>query len=209
MYRNPQVMPPSALPIDKIGEKAFESMPKISAEFFAISYGALVRQVLVTSDDNMEAVNHQLEEIGVRIGLRLIEEYVARSQAPPCRSFASTGDAIAKIGLKMFLGITAQVTSLTLGTAPNTSGAQGTSTNETSYSLVFTENPLNFFVELPHAMTSSLWYSNILCGVIKGALEQIGMLTEVRYVKDVLRGDSVNEIKVTLKSSVGEAFKTM
>eukprot|EP00388_Colpodella_angusta_P009789 GDKJ01025834.1.p1 GENE.GDKJ01025834.1~~GDKJ01025834.1.p1 ORF type:complete len:204 (+),score=14.20 GDKJ01025834.1:1-612(+) len=203
-------MLPSALPIDKIGEKAFESMPKISAEFFAISYGALVRQVLVTSDDNMEAVNHQLEEIGVRIGLRLIEEYVARSQAPPCRSFASTGDAIAKIGLKMFLGITAQVTSLTLGNAPNANpGAQGASTNETSYSLVFTENPLNFFVELPHAMTSSLWYSNILCGVIKGALEQIGMLTEVRYVKDVLRGDSVNEIKVTLKSSVGEAFKTM
>lgn len=217
------------LPIEKIGERAFDSMPKVSAEFFAISYGALVRQVLVTSDDNLEAVNHQLEEIGVRIGLRLIEEYVARSGAPPCRTFASTADAIAKVGLKMFLGITAQVANLQVAGGGGTSsgpsnqqtaaatgssgagatgGAGASNANESSYSLIFTENPLNFFVELPHTMTSTLWYSSILCGVVRGALEQIGMITEVRYMKDTLRGDTVNEIKVALKNTSSETFKT-
>lgn len=210
MSRNQQG---GALPIEKVGERAFDAMPKVSAEFFAISYGALVRQVLATSEDNLEAVNHQLEEIGVRIGLRLVEEYVARSGAPPCRTFASTADAIAKIGLKMFLGITAQVANLQIATAPaggqqQQQQQQSGSSNESSYSLVFAENPLNFFVELPHTMVGALWYSNVLCGVVRGALEQIGTVTEVRYVKDTLRGDSVNEIKVTLKSTTGETFKT-
>ena len=40
--------------------------------------------------------------------------------------------------------------------------------------LTFEENPLAEFVELPEeALEGGLWYSNILCGVLKGALEMV------------------------------------
>lgn len=43
------------------------------------------------------------------------------------------------------------------------------------FSLVFEENPLADFVELPDdgRAQNELWYSNILCGVLRGALEMV------------------------------------
>jgi len=43
------------------------------------------------------------------------------------------------------------------------------------FSLIFDENPLAEFVELPdddRAM-DELWYSNIFCGILRGALEMV------------------------------------
>ena len=40
------------------------------------------------------------------------------------------------------------------------------------FSLIMDHNPLVDFVELPEEHRS-LWYSNILCGVIRGALEMV------------------------------------
>lgn len=96
-----------------------------------------------------------------------------------------------------------------------------------SFSLIFTENPLNDFVELPDKYKRSegdtpssekekieqgdvgkknahLFYSNIFCGVIRGALEVIQMKCDCEFVKDQLLGDEVNEIKVTLKEFLKE-----
>jgi trafficking protein particle complex subunit 3 len=58
----------------------------------------------------------------------------------------------------MFLGITADV-------------IQWDSSN-TTCTLAFSENPFNDFVELPSSM-KELNYSNLLCGCIRGALEQV------------------------------------
>lgn len=207
------VAPPS---LERLGERAFENGAKISAEFFAISYGSLVRQILATCDENIDAVNHQLDELGGRIGMRLIEEYVAKAQAPPCRKFERTGDSIAKVGLKMFLGISGTVTNV-VGEAPATDsgrpgpGATGSAQQQQqAYSIEFVENPLNFLVELPQHMQESIWYSNVLCGVIRGALEQVGMHTDVHYVRDTLRGHPTNEIRVVLKNVTkdSQTFKT-
>lgn len=43
------------------------------------------------------------------------------------------------------------------------------------FSLVFDENPLADFVELPDdgRAQDELWYSNMLCGVLRGALEMV------------------------------------
>lgn len=50
------------------------------------------------------------------------------------------------------------------------------------FALVFDENPLAEFVELPEEALASnqpgsskegLWYSNVLCGAIRGALEMV------------------------------------
>lgn len=42
------------------------------------------------------------------------------------------------------------------------------------FTLTLDENPLAEFVELPEgAIEGGLWYSNILCGVLRGALEMV------------------------------------
>jgi len=46
------------------------------------------------------------------------------------------------------------------------------SNDEKEFSLIFEDNPLADFVELPEDCTG-LYYSNILCGVVRGALEMV------------------------------------
>lgn len=42
------------------------------------------------------------------------------------------------------------------------------------FTLTLDENPLAEFVELPEAaIEGGLWYSNVLCGVLRGALEMV------------------------------------
>ena len=57
----------------------------------------------------------------------------------------------------MFLGVTARVE---MG-------------DDKEFSLILDENPLLDFVELPQNLSTSLWYDNIICGVIRGALEMV------------------------------------
>ena len=82
-----------------------------------------------------------------------------------------------QVGFKSFLNITPAVIHNApvagavspTGTAtpqPNSSGA--------SFTLTFDENPLAEFVELPEeALEGGLWFSNVLCGVLRGALEMV------------------------------------
>jgi len=75
---------------------------------------------------------------------------------------------IRQIGFKIFLNITPLVTNWT--------------SDNKQFSLVFEENPLADFVELPDdgQAQNELWYSNILCGVLRGALEMVRMGERVR-----------------------------
>ena len=101
-----------------------------------------------------------------------------------------------------------------------------------AFSLVFDENPLTEFVELPdaHAIEDEdgwtgepdpawkeggkeadeeldgsrparrprLYYSNIMCGVLRGALEMVRCQVEVKWVSDQLLGDESTEMRVKL-----------
>ena len=58
-------------------------------------------------------------------------------------------------------------------------------------------------MELPAAY-STLRYSSILCGVIKGALEMVSLRVSCAFVKDALAGDDCTEIRVTLLEVLGE-----
>ena len=51
------------------------------------------------------------------------------------------------------------------------------------FSLIFDENPLADFVELPDdgRAQDELWYSNILCGILRGALEMVSLPGRLCY----------------------------
>jgi hypothetical protein len=100
--------------------------------------------------------------MGYNMGLRLIEDFLAKSNTGLCSNFRETAEMISKVGFKIFMNITPAVTNW--------------SQDGKSFNLVFEENPLADFVELPDdgRAQDELWYSNILCGVIRGTLEMVG-----------------------------------
>lgn len=67
------------------------------------------------------------------------------------------------------------------------------------FTLIFDENPLTEFVELPEeALEGGLSYIKLLEGVIRGALEMVQTSVSVQTTSDALRGDEKTELRVTL-----------
>lgn len=197
------------------GNALWGKVPKANSELFALTYGALVTEVLRDYGEDVAQVNEQLDKMGYSMGVRCVDEYLAKlsTAAPPCSTFLETAEVLAKSALKMFLGITADVvvhepqqqhaTTMEGGDEKKSSGGQ-------AYSLILLDNPLTTFVELPDAFLdkenpkSKLEYNNLYCGLIRGALEMLNMRVECTFVKSTLRGDDVNEIKVQLKEVIAE-----
>jgi hypothetical protein len=122
--------------------------------------------------------------MGYNIGMRLVEDFLAKANSPACASFRETAETISKvghiqlanmvrylahhsaiqIGFKIFLNVTPTVTNWT--------------SDNKQFSLIFEDNPLADFVELPDdgRAQDELWYSNILCGVLRGALEMVRLM---------------------------------
>lgn len=67
-----------------------------------------------------------------------------------------------QVGFKIFLNVAPTVTNWT--------------SDNNQFSLIFDDNPLADFVELPDdgRAQDELWFSNILCGVLRGSLEMVG-----------------------------------
>ncbi len=121
---------------------------------------------------------------GYNIGLRLIDEFLAKSGVPGCSSFTEAVEVTARVGFKMFLGVSAEISKW--------------NSDETACSILIPENPLIDYVDLP-PQYGELLYSNVLCGIIRGALEMVQMRVECQMVKNLLKGDETNEIRVELK----------
>mmetsp|Transcript_25183 Transcript_25183/g.37056 ORF Transcript_25183/g.37056 Transcript_25183/m.37056 type:complete len:213 (-) Transcript_25183:236-874(-) len=189
------------------GHSLWSKMPKANSELFALTYGSLVTELIRDYDDHNK-INEQLDRIGHSIGVRCVDEFLSKTDIagiaiPSCATMRDTAEIIAKIGFRMFLGATCDVANV--------------ASDGRAFSLYLYDNPLTIFVELPPPEESSplsgggggsggtecdmskIQYSNVYCGVIRGALEQVNLRVDCKFVRDVLHGAEVNEIRVELK----------
>ncbi|GAA5962153.1 hypothetical protein JCM21900_006985 [Sporobolomyces salmonicolor] len=172
-----------------LGDDLFKKSDRINAELFSLTYGALVVQLIKDYEDYDE-VNKQLDKMGYNMGLRLIEDFLARTGLGRCKDFAEVGEVMSKVAFRSLLSVTP-----TLIQHPASPPTQP----QPAFSLLFDDNPLTDFVELPEeAVEGGLVYAKILEGVIRGALEMVQTSVEAKIVSDALRGDDKTELKVTL-----------
>lgn len=99
------------------------------------------------------------------MGIRLIEDFLAKSGWTRCSDFRETAQIVSAVAFKMFLNCCPRVIEI--------------DGNDREFGLVFTGEgeallPLYEFVSLPEELvTEGLIYGNILPGLIKGALEMV------------------------------------
>jgi hypothetical protein len=70
---------------------------KVSAELVTLTYGTIVAQLCKDYEYNYADVNKQLERMGYNIGIRLIEDFLAKSSAPACTNFREVAEMISKV----------------------------------------------------------------------------------------------------------------
>ncbi|KAL1131476.1 hypothetical protein AAG570_011093 [Ranatra chinensis] len=162
---------------------------KVNSELFTLTYGALVSQ-LMRDYENVDDVNKQLERMGYNIGVRLIEDYLAKTGSGRCYDFRDTAEKI-QTGFRLYLGITPVIT--------NWSPAGD------EFSLQFDSSPLTEFVELPdHCL--GLKYCNVLTGVLRGACEMVQLDITSMFVQDHLKGDSITELRIKFIKRLEDAI---
>lgn len=75
---------------------------KVNAELVTLTYGTIVAQLCHDYDGDYPEVNKQLDKMGYNIGLRLIEDFLARSSVGRCANFRETADMVAKVTIFFF-----------------------------------------------------------------------------------------------------------
>ena len=195
----------------QIGSILWQKQSKCNAEFFALTYGALVAELLRDIEDPT-AITNELDRMGHSIGVRCIEEVLAKvsslsqhqSSATMYKTFPDTSDLI-QTAFRMFMGVPTESKAL----------------SDTSYTISFTDNPLAIFVELPPSLTAvtttttapidattsttkpALEYSQLLVGMIRGMLEMLQYDVSCRFTNTTMSTgggkNETNEILVELK----------
>jgi trafficking protein particle complex subunit 3 len=182
----------------QLGASAFGKSRKVSSELLALTYGALVAQLCKDMDGDVNQVNAKLDSMGESIGMRIVDEVIAKAQIKRCTGvFKDAVSVVTSVGFKMYLGTVPKVTSW------NDEG--------TICHLQFpTEHPLEEFVEIPEKL-KGLKYSQILCGILRGSLEAVSMKTNCTIVKDRLLGAETTEIRIGLveiqREMAGEDYR--
>jgi hypothetical protein len=149
----------------------------------------LVAQLL-KDYEHIDDVNKQLERMGYNMGIRLIEDFLARTGSSRCYDFKDTADKI-QTGFKIFLGITPVINNWSVA--------------GDEFSLCFEANPLTEFVELPDDCLN-LKYCNILPGVLRGACEMVQIEIAAWFVQDQLKSGNVTELRVKFIKRLEDAI---
>ena len=167
-----------------------DQVERMNSEFLTLTYGSLMVR-LIKDYEKPEEINDQLEKMGYNIGIRLIDDFLAKSCIDPPKTFDEAINIITNEALQFYLNIGAKSELI------KTDNNMIDTNQQYEYRIYFNENPLNDYVELPDKF-KGLWYSNMICGVIRGALEAINIKVECKYNKDTLKGNETNEIRVKL-----------
>ncbi|KIH63826.1 transport protein particle component, Bet3 [Ancylostoma duodenale] len=168
----------------------------MSAELFSLTYGALVTEMLRDYEDpkqvNMRldkvciAPSHCLKliehfsrfKIGFNMGTRLADDFLAKNaHVPKCTDCRQIADVLSKNAIPTYLGVPATVS--------NWGGG------DREFSLIIENNPLTELVEVP-ASLSTLNYSQIIAGAIRGGLEAL----HFKVYSSVIENPTNTEIKV-------------
>eukprot|EP01134_Creolimax_fragrantissima_P007242 CFRG7242T1 len=160
----------------------------VNLNMFTLTYGAVVVQLLKDYEDR-EVVNKKLDTMGCNIGMRLAEDMFSRVKVPKCEDLRTSADVLCKTAFSMYLGVT-----------PTT---KDWSQDGKEFSLVLNDNPLDEFVELPET-EKTLFYSNVLPGIIRGGLKAAQVCTETWFVSDRLLGQDETVIKVKFVSLLAD-----
>ena len=168
----------------------WQKQPKANAEFFALTYGALVAE-LVRDLEQTSEIQAELDRMGHSIGIRFIEEVLAKApELKVSNQFMETVDVV-KVAFKLFLGITVEIAT--------TSTSNNNDETEQQYIVKMNENPFMVFVELPEDR-QDLQYSQLLAGLLRGMLEMLQFDCLVTISSSMTTtGKDVHELKVVLK----------
>lgn len=167
----------------QLGEEAWKKAEKINGDLFSLTYGVFVAHLLKTLPD-VAAVNAQLDKMGFNIGCRLIDEFLAKNPGIRCGEWPECMEVASKVAFKQFLNVTVNVKYM-----------------EKEALLSMESDGLGGeWVELPEtAIEGGLRYANILCGVIRGALEMVNLQVECAIVADPILNPSSTTTDIQVK----------
>ena len=169
-------------------DNSFLERKQIKVDLLTFMYGSLL--VRLTKDiKDINELNTKIELIGYDIGKRLVDDLIDDFQR------VDTSDQN-----KLMEKLICQLAQYYLGIIGNYS-----QTGEKEFHLIFTENPISLYVELPESL-EGLCYSNVICGIMRGMLEICGYEVKCEFVKDKIKGDDNNDMKITLVKYIEERF---
>lgn len=90
------------MPLAACSDAPRTRVDKVSAELVTLTYGTIVAQLCKDYEYNYIDVNKQLERMGYNIGIRLIEDFLAKSSAPACTNFREVSEMISKVVLPVY-----------------------------------------------------------------------------------------------------------
>ena len=173
----------------KGADTVFPEKKQNPVELLTFLYGSLL--VRLTKDiKDINELNKKIEAIGYNMGKRLVDDLIDDFQRSPDAADQN----------KLMEKIIKQIAQYYLGIVGNYNQV-----SEKEFHLIFRENPISFYVELPESL-SNLCYSNIICGIIRGALEISGFEVQCEIIKDTTKGDAENDLKITLVKYIEEKF---
>lgn len=154
-------------------------------DLFSLTYGSMVSQ-LVIDCANDDEINKQLDSMGYNIGLRLVEDFLAKTNSTRCKDLKDTADRIQQ-AFQVYLSVTPKI--------------ENWSPNNDEFSVILHTNPLTTYVELPDEK-QNMSYLNILPGIIRGALEMVSIPVRAWIKSDQLKGDDETEIRIEMLNKV-------
>ena len=167
----------------------FAERKQNKVELLTFMYGSLL--VRLTKDiKDINELNKKIESIGYEMGKRLVDDLIDDFQRGLDVSDQN----------KLMEKLICQLAQYYLGIIGNYNQV-----GEKEYHLIFTENPISFYVELPESL-EGLCYSNIICGIFRGMLEISGFEVQCEFIKEKMKGDDINDLKITLVKYIEERF---